>query len=190
MRKSLEQQGRYDFLYARRRDAELKKESDGTIKVVDLGRQIAYIDIKHQDHLWVGTPFKVFSLIRGGEKVDRGEVEIIEVGKEYSKVVINKIYDATEPMKEGDYLYSIDYERNRQRNIAFAGKLMYRLGEEYVIKMMNEIGDTYQKKVDKTTNYLVLGKGYEKDPNYALAKELGVRLILERDLYNRLGVEP
>jgi len=180
---------RINWITYRREEAKERKEPDGVILAVDGKYNVAWIDLVHADRIWTGSRFKVYSLEKGGSKVDKGEIEVILVrAAESSKVAIIKTLNAEEPIKPGDKIYNEFYEKGKTRYIAIAGRLTGKLSNEEAGRKIREFGDMFQEKVDERTNYVVVGEGYETHPNYEQANELGVKLLLERHLYDYLGV--
>ncbi len=200
-------ENRLNWFKHRREEAKERREPDGEILAVVDSRQIAYIDLLHKDRLFRGTKFSVYSLEKGGIKIDKGEVEVIEVRDSGSSVVaITKTDNASDPIKTGDRIYNEVYEKGKPRYVAVAGRLRGRLSNEEAASLLRKQGDFYQEKVDERTNYLVVGEGYagrdgvaglkaedpgaaDDDPNFRLAREWGVKILLERTLYDYLGVK-
>lgn len=183
-------QARINWFKHRREEARERREPDGEVVGVIGERQIAYIDLLHKDRLFRGTKFRVYSPERGGIKIDKGEVEVIEVRENGTSIVsITKVIDPKDPIKPGDRIYNEMYEKGKARYIAFAGRLPGRLSNDEAANIIRKFGDFYQERVDEKTNYLVVGEGYETDPNWALAQEWGVKILLERTLHEYLGVK-
>jgi hypothetical protein len=63
---------RINWFKHRREEAREKREPDGQILGVVDGQQMAYIDLLHQDRLFRGTKFRVYTLETGGVKIDKG----------------------------------------------------------------------------------------------------------------------
>ncbi len=121
-------------------------------------------------------------------KVDKGTVEVIEVGTQgYSRVAMYPL-GADDPIKRGDRIYDEYYERGKARSIAIAGRLTGKLSNEEAIKEIKRFGDAYQERVGEKTNYVIVGEGYEDDPNYKLALEWGVKILREKPFYEYLGI--
>ena len=120
-------------------------------------------------------------------KIDKGVVEVIEVGKERSKVaIISQITE--EPIQAEDRIYNEYFERDKPRFITFAGRFNGKLSNIEAARAVEKFGDTFQDKVNEHTNYVVLGEGYEHDPNFLIASEFGIKLLLEKYLYEYLGI--
>lgn len=183
-------QSRINWFKHRREEARERREPDGEIVGVVIDRQLAYIDLLHKDRLFRGTKFRVYRPEGGGVKVDKGEVEVIEVRESGTSVVsITKLLDPKDPLKPGDRIYNELYEKGTPRYIVIAGRLSGRLSNDEAANIIRKFGDHWQERVDEKTNYLVVGEGYENDPNFALAQDWGVKILLERTLYEYLGVK-
>ncbi|MBI4563942.1 MAG: hypothetical protein HY716_04515 [Planctomycetes bacterium] len=183
-----ELENRIDRIIYREEEARERKEPDGELLAVDGGRAVGFIDLLHGDRVFRGTRFKVYSLEKGGVKVDKGEVEVLDVGKEnFSRVAV---YDKNpdDPIKPGDRIYDERYERGKARYIAIAGRLTGKLSNDEAVKQIKQFGDVYQERVDERTNYVVVGEGYEEDVNFKLALEWGVKFLIERTFYDYVGV--
>ena len=173
-----------------RDEARERREPDGKILSLEPGRKLAYINLLRKDRLFKGTRFYAFSLEKGGQKLDKGVIEVIEVREDNSSIcaVISTKYPEW-PLKEGDQIYNELYEGGRARHIAFAGRFTGRLSNEEAANLIREFGDFFQDKVDEKTNYVVVAEGYEEDPNFKAAQEFGIKILREKILYDYLGVK-
>jgi len=168
-----------------------KKEPDGKVIFSDTERNIAYINLKQGDRIFVGTRFLLFSIGLGGSKTDRGIVEVVEINKDYSVIVPRELFDKKYKIQEGDCVFDEFYKKGEPKRFSVAGKLVWRLGLEELVRRLEDNGDIYQPVVQETscrTDYIILGKGYENDPNWRRAKEFGIKPILERHIYYSLGI--
>lgn len=202
-----ELESRINWFKHRREEARERREPDGEIVGVVEGRELAYIDLLHKDRLFRGTKFRVYAPHKGGVKIDKGEVEVLEVREAGSSIVaVTRVMDPSDPIRPGDRIYNEVFEKGRPRYIAIAGRLSGRLSNEEAATLIRRFGDHYQDRVDRRTDFIVVGEGYagpdgkpgttdgdpvgEDDaPNFKLAREWGVRMILERTLYEYLGVK-
>ncbi len=181
-------ENRINWIVHRQEEAKERKEPDGEILAVYPQEMIAYIDLVHADRIHRGSIFKVYTLEKGGVKVDKGRVEVLEVGREgYSRVAMYPA-NADDPIKRGDRIYDEYYERGKSRSIAIAGRLTGKLSNEEAVKQIKAFGDSYQEKVDEKTNYVIVGEGYEDHPNFKAAQEWGVKVLLERAFYQYVGI--
>ncbi|HXG63077.1 MAG TPA: BRCT domain-containing protein [Planctomycetota bacterium] len=181
---------RIDTILHRRAEAAELREEDGVILAINEARQICYINLLRKDRLFKGTKFTVFSLEKGGQKLDKGTIEVIDVREDVSSVcAILRVNNPDWPLKAGDKIYNELYEGGRPRHIAFAGRFTGKLSNDEAAALIRKFGDFYQEKVDEKTNYVVVAEGYEDHPNYKAAVEYGIKILREKILYDYLGVK-
>ena len=181
--------GRINAITFHRAEERERREPDGQILGIDAAREIVYIDLLQKDRLFKGTKFRCYSLEKGGQKLDKGEVEVVEIRKANSSIcAVVRVYDDDFPLKVGDKIYNELYEGGRTRRIAFAGRFTGRLSNQEAAALIREFGDIYQREVDEKTNYVVVAKGYEEHPNYKQALEYGIKILREPILYRYLGI--
>lgn len=181
---------RIDAIQHTRLEAAARREPDGEVLGIDEKRQLAYIDLLRKNRLFKGTRFYCYSLEKGGQKLDKGYIEVVEVRENVSSIcAIQRVYDPSFPLKVGDKIYNELYEGGRTRNIAFAGRFTTKLSNEEAAAMIRAFGDNYQDKADEHTNYVVVADGYEEHPNYKAALEYGIKVLREKILYDYLGVK-
>jgi len=173
-----------------RAEADELREADGEILSLNEARQLAYISLLREDRLFQGTKFTVFSLEKGGQKLEKGFIEVVEVREDLSSIcAILKVNSADYPLKVGDKIFNALYEGGRSRHIAFAGRFTGRLSNEEAANLIRKFGDHYQDRVDEKTNYVVVAEGYEEHPNFKSAQEYGIKILREKILYDYLGVK-
>jgi hypothetical protein len=172
-----------------REEAKERRDPDGEVLAVNENRQLAYINLLRKDRLFKGTKFSVYSLEKGGQKLDKGTIEVIEVRENLSSVcAIVTTVDPAWPIKVGDKIYNELYEGGRARYVAFAGRFVGKLSNEEAASALRKFGDVYQDKVDENTNYVVVAEGYEDNPNYKAALEYGIKILRENILLDYLGI--
>jgi len=172
-----------------REEAKERRDPDGEILSLNEGRQLAYINLLRKDRLFKGTKFSVYSLEKGGQKLDKGIIEVIDVREGLSSVcAIVSTKDPTWPLKVGDKIYNELYEGGRTRYVAFAGRFTGKLSNEEAAAGLRKFGDVYQDKVTDQTNYVVVAEGYEDHPNYKAALEYGIKILRENILMDYLGI--
>jgi len=172
-----------------REEAKERRDPDGEILSINENRQLAYINLLRKDRLFRGTKFQVYSLEKGGQKLDKGTIEVVEVRENLSSVcaVLNTV-DLHWPLKVGDKIYNELYEGGRTRYVAFAGRFTGKLSNEEAAAGLRKFGDVYQDKVTDQTNYVVVADGYEEHPNYKAALEYGIKILRENILMDYLGI--
>jgi hypothetical protein len=172
-----------------REEAKERRDPDGEILAINEGRQLAYINLLRKDRLFKGTKFSVYSLEKGGQKLDKGTIEVIDVRENLSSIcAIVSTVDPQWPLKVGDKIYNELYEGGRTRYVAFAGRFVGKLSNEEASSALRKFGDVYQDKVDENTNYVVVAEGYEEHPNYKAALEYGIKILRENILLDYLGI--
>jgi hypothetical protein len=166
-----------------------RREPDGEILAIDEARKVAFISLLRKDRLFKGTRFNCYSLEKGGQKLDKGTIEVIDVRDDVSSMAaIVSTIDPAWPLKQGDKIYNDLFEGDRLRKMAFAGRFTGKLSNEEAANLLRRFGDEYQDKVQDDTNYLIVADGYEEHPNYKAALEFGVKILREKVLYDYLGV--
>jgi hypothetical protein len=172
-----------------REEAKERRDPDGEILSINENRQLAYINLLRKDRLFKGTKFSVYSLEKGGQKLDKGVIEVIEVRENLSSIcAVLSTNDPAWPLKVGDKIYNELYEGGRTRYVAFAGRFVGKLSNEEASSALRKFGDVYQDKVDEKTNYVVVADGYEEHPNYKAALEYGIKILRENILLDYLGI--
>jgi hypothetical protein len=172
-----------------REEAKERRDPDGEILAINENRKLAYINLLRKDRLFKGTKFSVYSLEKGGQKLDKGTLEVIDVRESLSSVcAIVSTVDPQWPLKVGDKIYNELYEGGRTRYVAFAGRFVGKLSNEEASSALRKFGDVYQDKVDENTNYVVVAEGYEEHPNYKAALEYGIKILRENILLDYLGI--
>jgi hypothetical protein len=166
-----------------------RREPDGEILAIDEVRQIAFVNLLRKDRLFKGTRFNCYSLEKGGQKLDKGTIEVIQVRDDLSSLCsIVSTVDPAWPLKVGDKIYNDLFEGNRTRNIAIAGRFTGKLSNEEAAGLVRKFGDRFQDKADENTSYVIVAEGYEEHPNYKAALEFGIKILREKILYDYLGV--
>lgn len=158
-------------------------EADGKVLRSDPKGLVFWIDVGRRDGLTRGVKFEVFGLLKGARRIPRGQGEVIEIMDDFSKCAVVSLVDGRQPVEEGDMVANDLYERNKPKVIAFAGRLIGKYTNEEATKMVSERGALVREEVGPDTNYLVIGKGYERDKNFERASALGVKIIREKDLF-------
>lgn len=172
-----------------REEAKERRDPDGEILSINENRQLVYINLLRKDRLFKGTRFTAYSLEKGGQKLDKGIIEVIEVRENLSSVcALISTADSQWPLKAGDKIYNELYEGGRTRYVAFAGRFVGKLSNEEAAAGLRKFGDVYQDKVDEKTNYVVVADGYEEHPNYKAALDYGIKILRENILMDYLGI--
>ena len=92
-----------------------------------------------------------------------------------------------DPLGEGDMVRNPVFNKTKKRVFVFAGKLTSTYKGEEAKRLIEELGDQVQPHVTERTDFVVLGLGYEKDPDFKKSQELGIPKMSERELLQVLG---
>ncbi len=179
---------RIDKFQQRAELARSSTEADGRVTHSLPSQNYAWIDLGSKHTLLVGTRFEVFGLDKGGKKVPKGEVEVLKVWEDQAQVAILKTHNTLRPIEGGDYINNEVFDRNKTKVFAFAGRFAGRYSNEEAKKKIEEIGGKVVEEATLETAYVVVGKDYESDPNYARAQDWGIIIIREKDLYELMGI--
>jgi len=160
---------------------------DGEILAVAEGQGIAVINRGKADHLQPGLTFDVYALGKGAQKVYKGVITVLDVDADTAKVRIVSTNNPMNPIVMGDSIESLTYNANVKLNFVLIGRFR-KYGRSAAMKRIEQLGQNVQKSVVITTNYLVIGAPESEDENledtddYRRAKELGIRVITEKQL--------
>ncbi|MEN8148837.1 MAG: hypothetical protein ABFS86_03380 [Planctomycetota bacterium] len=160
---------------------------DGEILAVAEGQNIAVINRGKFHHLQAGLTFDVYTLGKGAAKVYKGVITVLDVDTHTAKVRIIKTNNLMNPIVKGDQIESLAYNADQKLNFVLLGRFQ-KYGRSDAMKRLEQIGQGVQKHVDIYTNYLVLGapenedSSLEDSDDYRRAKELGIRVITEKQL--------
>ena len=135
------------------------------------------------------------SITYEGKTVEKGNViEITERNGNKVMLPIEKVrrldyQDDGARVEKGDYVANEMFSRTGKKTFVFGGKMRGRYTNEQMAKLIGEFGGIVDDSVQSETTYLVVGADFDKDPNFDKAKNLGVKIIREADLYELLGLE-
>ncbi len=189
------------------------KQPDGEILDSSTDNGICYVDLTRGDRLLRGMIFEVFRYRKGGRETPRGKIQILTVADKMSKARILERYYQPEsgkgrvykmasqadipdhvlrefkidPLGEGDMVRNPVFNKTKKRVFVFAGKLTSTYKGEEAKRLIEELGDQVQPHVTERTDFVVLGLGYEKDPDFKKSQELGIPKMSERELLQVLG---
>lgn len=88
-----------------------------------------------------------------------------------------------------DLLYSEIFDPSQKKVISFAGNLHLIYTNAEAVKKFVDWNFKVQDKADINNEYVVLGKDYQDSENYRIAKELNIKLLREKDLYDFLELQ-
>jgi len=164
-------------------------EPDAKILYVLNAAGKAWIDLGRADHLTKGLRFRVFQTVKGGKRIVKGSVEVTAIDDKMSEMRIVEELDPLNPIVAGDFVTSPFYDRKATPVFVFAGTEFdsKNVTKEFIVSKMESYGARIRDKVDINTDFLVAMKNFENTPEYKTARELGVRIIRERDLLDFIG---
>jgi len=172
------------------RIAEEGIEIDGEIIVADIGNGYVYVDLGLQDAILDGLEFDVFRIQEGTMRQYKGKIKITKIYDKYSEAsIIDSINDLKNPISVGDVINCKTYSRTKTKSFAFVGKMIGKHRTDELKKKIIEFGGTTPEEITPELTYLVVGDGYKDDPNFDKARQLGVVLIREKELYSLLGLQ-
>lgn len=167
-------------------EAEERKEPDGHLLYVNPEDQTVHTSLTKRDKVFNYWKFRVYRVEKGQTRVMKGVITIVELGDRWSIGLIDSVFDKTNPLKPGDIIYSVRYDKRTANYFVFAGrpKKYSRVEMEH---KLTEMGDVFQERIDERTTYCIAGEDYEKDPLYLEAVEKGLRVYAERYLAWYMG---
>lgn len=161
---------------------------DGEVIGVAQPLGIAYISIGHHQRVERGMRFKVYTLGASGIPRLKGEVEVRNVDADSSKVGILSQLNERDPILVGDIISNPLYEPDAHPVFVLCGE-MERYSKEDMVRLIEENGGRVDVKVSPQTDFLVTGGSidkYEGTANFRDAKQLGIRMMDEKELLDYL----
>lgn len=163
-------------------------EIDGSVVEANMDLNLVYLDLTLEDGLRVGTRFDVIRIIKGSVEVFIGVVDVRKVNDQWAECNVLTLTDPMSPIVAGDKVRNPIYDPKRQRVFTFAGSTANPLySREEMSRMIEEFGGKVIPTTDVTTDVIVLGAGYESDPNFIRGQELHLEAITEAELLRVVG---
>jgi cell division protein FtsL len=156
----------------------------------DLG--LAWIDIGSKERLAAGMKFRMVSGARGSKQV-KGWCEVTEVKSGMAEVRLYDQVDPLDPPVAGDVVFNPLFDPRGER----AALLIGRMDRNQIEPLLKGMGMTVQTKLDKSTDFLIVGGEMYTDENnqpvetpiqpsdlpvYKDAVAQGVQIVLVKDL--------
>lgn len=107
----------------------------------------------------------------------------------HDKVVWVRFDQGGEPIRTGDFANNEVFDRAKAKVFVLVGRLTGRYTNEEARNRIREFGARVEDDVRPETTYVVVGKGFREQELFQKARQLGVKMIREADLYELLGVE-
>ena len=172
----------------RKREASFGSDDvDGEILLVDLGKNYVIVDFGRRQRVRKGMKFKVLGLIKGVRPIEKGYIEIREVGTDVSYGRIVSMVSKENPIQSGDVVADDLFERGEKLTFCLVGHLK-RFNRAEFSRFVTEMGDAFSEAVTTDTDYLVVGTGIEGNPadqeQIKLARDLGVKIVTENFFMN------
>jgi hypothetical protein len=164
---------------------------DGKILSVSEKLGLAWIDLGKSNRLYGGMRFRIVNGSAGQNNV-KAWCEVLQVQDGMSEVKIFNIADAFDPPTVGDIVYNPIYDPTGLRNAVLIGRFSATYNEKELRAVLDGINVHVQDKLDKTTDYLIVGAELYVDedgepleepqqpsdlPTYKEAEAMGVRIV-------------
>ena len=159
-------------------------EPDGAIVASSNELGYAWIDLGKKDRLRRGVVFDVFQYVKGGKRLSKGRVEVLNMERDTAKVRILSTNDPLNPIAKGDQIASPFYNGDETPVFVIAGTTVtsQRMDRSELERRINNYGGVIEDKVRIETTYLVALSGYEDTDQYDEARKLGITIVREGEL--------
>lgn len=164
---------------------------DGKILDVSEKLSLAWIDLSTGNRLYAGMRFAILDGRPGNDTI-KAWCEVLQVGEKMSEVLYFDQRDPFDPPTAGDIIYNPIYDPIGIRNAVLVGRFSGTYNESEMRALLGGIRINVQEKLDKTTDYLVVGAElyYDEEgepledpmqpsdlPEYKEAEAMGVRIV-------------
>lgn len=179
-------------------------EPDGSILEVSDRLGTGWIDIGANQRVVRGMVFDVRSG-RPGEEAVKAYAEVTNVKPNSAEVLFSGVADRFSPPVKGDVISNRLYDPTGGRNAVLVGRFSGAHNEKDLATLLNKMGIQVQSRVDKTTDFLIVGSEMWADPatgeplddplqpsdlpQYKEAENLKVQIVPLQDIreYFRMG---
>ena len=181
------------------------EKPDGKILAVSKDLNIGWIDLGKKSRLFSGMGFTIVSGTAGTSYV-KAWGEVVDVKDDMAEIRIMNQRDPFDPPSAGDLIYNPLYDPRGGRNAVLIGRFSgtYNAGE--LKALLSEININIQPKLDKTTDFLIVGSEMYTDddgepldepmqpsdtPVYKEAEAMGVQIVpvkIVRDFFRRTSL--
>jgi hypothetical protein len=164
---------------------------DGKILSVSEGLGLAWINLGKSNRLYGGMRFHIVDG-RAGDDTVKAWCEVLTVEDSMSEVKLYNVRDNFDPPTAGDIVYNPVYDPTGLRNSVLVGRFSGTYNETELRAVLDGINIHVQEKLDKTTDYLIVGAELYVDeegepleeplqpsdlPVYKEAEAMGVRIV-------------
>ncbi len=170
--------------------------ADGKVLSVSKVLSAGWIDIGAKQRLPVGTRFTVAA---ADDKRVKAIAEVTQVDDSMAEVRFMDQRDPFDPPSPGDLIWNPLYDPRGERYALLVGGFSGQYAEDQLKNLLAGMGVTVQKKLDKATDFLIVGNEQYVDqdgqpvetpiqptdlPVFKEATAQGVQVVLLRDLRN------
>lgn len=164
---------------------------DGKILETSEALGLAWIDLGKSNRLYGGMRFAIVDG-RAGDDTVKAWCEVLRVEDNMSEVKLFNIRDQFDPPTTGDIIFNPLYDPTGLRNAVLTGRFSGTYNEKELRAVLDGININVQKRLDKTTDYLIVGSELYTDedgeplddplqpsdlPVYKEAQAMGVRIV-------------
>lgn len=135
---------------------------DGRLLAVSKNLSLGWIDLGKQNRLFAGMSFRIVDGTPGSTKV-KGWAEVQNVQDDMAEVMITGRTDEFDPPVPGDVVFNPLYDPIGGRNAVLLGRFSGTYNEKELQALLDEIDVHVQPKLDKTTDYLIVGSELYND---------------------------
>lgn len=172
------------------------QSADGKVLSVSKVLSAGWIDLGSKNRLPVGTRFTVAS---ADDKRVKAIAEVTQVDDSMAEVRFMDQRDPFDPPQPGDLIWNPLYDPRGERYALLVGGFSGQYAEDQLKNLLAGMGVTVQKKLDKATDFLIVGNEQYVDqdgqpvetpiqptdlPVFKEATAQGVQVVLLRDLRN------
>lgn len=133
------------------------EQADGRVLEVDEALNLAWIDLGKQDRLFRGMRFRIVDGRPGRDGQFKSMAEVTRVENDMAEVRLYDQRDRFDPPVSGDVIYNPLYDPQGLRNAVMLGRFSGTYNQQELRALLSEINVNVQTKVDKTTDYLIVG---------------------------------
>jgi hypothetical protein len=137
---------------------------DGRILEVSEALGLAYINLGKANRLYGGMRFSIVDG-RTGDDTVKAYCEVLNVMDGMSECKIVEVRDPFDPPTAGDIIFNPLYDPTGLRNAILVGRFSGTYNENEIRALLEGININVQGKLDKTTDYLVVGAELYTDEN-------------------------
>ena len=167
----------------------VKDAPDGKVIAADPRTGMVFLDIGTRQMLRAGTTFHVWEQGKGDERLPKGVIQVIDVGRDRSEAKVVSQVAGADIISPGDFVQSVTFSPQEQVNFVFLGELPGRYNREMATRILEKLGAKVEPNVTVRTTYLVLGQKEDPDADeltesddYKNAMRWGIEVIRAQDL--------